>query len=208
MFHSKSKSLMKHEMPILPYAQAALAPRMSEETIAYHYGKHLQTYIDNLNRLIAGTLYEDMELEEIVCKASGPVYNNAAQAWNHTFFFESLTPKPVPMSANLAEIFTSVFGSVDAFKQQLLDAAAGLFGSGWVWLTANEKCELAITTGANAACPLTEGRIPLLTIDVWEHAYYIDYRNRRADYLKNLWELIDWAKVEARMKQTSCNVYI
>lgn len=199
---------MKHEMPMLPYAPNALAPRMSEETIAYHYGKHLQTYIDNLNRLIAGTLYEEMELEEIVCKASGPVYNNAAQVWNHTFFFESLTPTPAPMPASVAEALTSVFGSVDTFKQEMLDAAAGLFGSGWVWLTANEKCELAITTGANAGCPLAEGRIPLLTIDVWEHAYYIDYRNRRADYLKNLWELIDWSKVEERMKQTSCNVYI
>lgn len=199
---------MKHEMPMLPYAPSALAPRMSEETIAYHYGKHLQTYIDNLNRLIAGTLYEEMELEEIVCKASGPVYNNAAQVWNHTFFFDSLTPHPVPMPASVAEVVSSVFGSVDAFKQEMLDAATGLFGSGWVWLTANERCELSVTTGANAECPLAEGRIPLLTIDVWEHAYYIDYRNRRAEYLKNLWELIDWSKVEARMKQTSCNVYI
>jgi len=199
---------MKHEMPLLPYAQNALSPLMSEETLAYHYGRHLRTYVDNLNRLVAGTLYEGMELEEIVCKASGAVYNNAAQAWNHAFFFDGLTPKPAPMPSAVAEALTAAFGSVDAFKEKMLEAAAGLFGSGWAWLTANEKCELAITTEPNAGCPLTKGLVPLLTIDVWEHAYYIDYRNRRAEYLENLWKLIDWAKVEERMRQTPCNVYI
>lgn len=190
-------------MPLLPYAQNALAPLMSEETVAYHYGKHLRTYVDNLNRLAAGTLYEDMELEEIVCKASGAVYNNAAQAWNHAFFFEGLAPQAAPMPASVAGALAAAFGSVDAFKEKLLDTAAGLFGSGWVWLTADGKGDLAVTTEPNAGCPLTKGLTPLIAVDVWEHAYYIDYRNRRADYLKSLWDLIDWAKVEERMRRAS-----
>lgn len=195
-------------MPTLPYEQDALEPRMSAETVAYHYGKHLQTYVDNLNKLIVGTEFEDMPLEEIVRSASGPIFNNAAQAWNHAFFFNSLTPTPAPMSENLSEHLSEAFGSVGTFKEKFLAAATGLFGAGWAWLAADDKCRLSIVTESNAGNPLTRGLTPLLAIDVWEHAYYIDYRNRRADFVNAAWELTDWEKVERRMQGTACNVYI
>lgn len=190
---------MKHLMPELPYAMDALAPVMSEETLAFHYGKHLRTYIDNLNKLIADTLYEDMELEEIVCKASGSVYNNAAQAWNHELFFDSFTGTPQPVSARMAALLEKSFGSFADFQHQLTEAAIGHFGSGWAWLVEDGAGSLSVCTTQNADCPLTAGLRPVLTFDVWEHAYYIDYRNRRADYVNGLWNIIDWAKVEQRI---------
>lgn len=190
---------MKHLMPELPYAMDALVPAMSKETLDFHYGKHLRTYIDNLNKLIAGTLYEDMELEELVCKSSGSVYNNAAQAWNHTFFFNSLTAAFQPMSARLVACIQKEFVSVADFQRQLTEAAVGHFGSGWAWLVQDSDGSLSVRTTQNADCPLSTGLRPILTIDVWEHAYYIDYRNRRADYVNNLWKIIDWGKVEQRM---------
>lgn len=177
----------------------ALVPAMSKETLDFHYGKHLRTYVDNLNKLIAGTLYEDMELEELVCKASGSVYNNAAQAWNHTFFFNGLTAAFQSMSPRLVACIQKDFGSVADFQRQLTEAAVGLFGSGWAWLVQDNDGSLSVRTTQNADCPLSTGLRPILTFDVWEHAYYIDYRNRRADYVDNLWKIIDWAKVEQRM---------
>lgn len=199
---------MKHLMPQLPFSPEALAPKISAETIEYHYGKHLQTYVDNLNRLVAGTLYEDMSLCELVCKAEGPVFNNAAQAWNHAFYFAALTPHPTNMGPTLAGKITQGFGSIQEFKEQLLQSATALFGSGWTWLVAKADGSLAIVNKSNADNPMRDELKPLLTIDVWEHAYYIDYRNRRADYLKALWELIDWQVVEERLNADECNVYI
>lgn len=190
---------MKHLLPQLPYAPDALAPAMSSETIGYHYGKHLQTYIDNLNRLIAGTPYEDMPLEEIVRKSDGAVFNNAAQTWNHTFFFETLTPSPVEIPAVLAEKLSESFGSTDRFLEEFSKAAAGLFGSGWAWLVQEGDGSLKIVQKSNAGNPMTDGAVPLMTVDVWEHAYYIDYRNRRADYITACLKLVDWNKVAARL---------
>lgn len=196
---NKKLIAMKHLLPQLPYAQDALAPAMSSETIAFHYGKHLQTYIDNLNKLIAGTPYEDMPLEEIVRKADGAVFNNAAQTWNHTFFFETLTPVPVEVPPVLAEKLSASFGSTGQFLDEFSKAAAGLFGSGWAWLVQEGDGSLKIVQKSNAGNPMTDGAVPLLTVDVWEHAYYIDYRNRRADYIAACLRLIDWNKVAARL---------
>lgn len=190
---------MKHLLPELPYAKDALAPIMSEETLEYHYGKHLQTYIDNLNKMIEGSPYEDMPLEEIVTKSTGSIFNNAAQAWNHTFFFETLTPEPVAIPDALEEKIREVFGSVETFKDEFSKAALSLFGSGWVWLAANDEGRLEIIQESNAGNPMTRGLKPLLTADVWEHAYYIDYRNRRAAFIEGLWKLVDWRKVAERL---------
>ena len=194
---------MKHTMPELPYAPEALAPKMSKETFDYHYGKHLQTYVNNLNNLIAGTPYEEMPLDEIVRKADGGIFNNAAQAWNHTFFFRMLTPAQQPMPAKLAAKLTEAFGSVEAFKEQFTKAAVGLFGSGWAWLAMDKAGKLSIVAKPNAGNPMTDGLRPVMTVDVWEHAYYIDYRNRRPDFLAAFWELIDWQKVAASRSGTS-----
>ena len=192
---------MKHTMPELPYAMEALAPKMSGETLEYHYGKHLKTYVDNLNRLIAGTPYEELPLDEIVRTADGALFNNAAQAWNHEFFFRMLTPDPSPMPAGLAERLARDFGSVEEFRAKFTQAAVGLFGSGWVWLVADRSGRLSILARSNAGNPLTEGLRPVLTIDVWEHAYYIDYRNRRADAVAALWDRIDWKVVADRYEK-------
>ena len=170
-------------MPELPYAPEALAPKMSKETFDYHYGKHLQTYVNNLNNLIAGTPYEWMPLDETVRKADGDIFHNAAQAWNHTFFFRMLTPAQQPMPAKLAAKLTEAFGSVEAFKEQFTKAAVGLFGSGWAWLAMDKAGKLSIVAKPNAGNPMTDGLRPVMTVDVWEHAYYIDYRNRRPDFL-------------------------
>ena len=197
-------------MPELPYAPEALAPKMSRETLDYHYGKHLQTYVDNLNRLIPGTPYAEMPLDEIVRRADGAVFNNAAQAWNHTFFFRSLTPSQEAMPEALAARLTADFGSVEAFKEQFTKAAVGLFGSGWVWLAADRSGNLSIVAKPNAGNPMTDGLRPVLTVDVWEHAYYIDYRNRRADFVAAWWDLVDWKQVAERCiprrwKCTACD---
>lgn len=189
---------MVHEMPKLPYAMDALTPSMSKETLEYHYGKHLQAYVDNLNRLIPATVYETMSLEDIVLQADGAVFNNAAQAWNHTFFFESLTPTAKAVPGELEKLLVENFGSLDAFKEQFVKAAASLFGSGWVWLVKDGQNRLSVVSESNAGNPMKKGLKPLLVIDVWEHAYYIDYRNRRADYINAFWKLIDWDKVSER----------
>ena len=190
---------MIYALPPLPYATDALEPRMSRETIEYHYGKHLQTYIDNLNRLIDGTPYADVPLETLILTATGPLFNNAAQVWNHTFFFNTLTPKPEPMPLELKDYLIRDFGSVEVFKEKFKKAAVEIFGSGWAWLAQDPEGKLHIIQESNAGNPLREGYKPLMTIDVWEHAYYIDYRNRRAAFVDNCWELIDWNKVVERM---------
>ncbi len=191
--------IMIHSLPELPYSQDALAPAISPETIEYHYGKHFQTYVDNLNRLIEGSPYEDMEIEEIVTKAGGAIFNNAAQAWNHNFYFQTLAPSPVDIPELLEEKLVKTFGSAADFKAEFIKAAATIFGSGWAWLCEDKEGVLSIVQTQNADNPMTQGLKPLLTIDVWEHAYYIDYRNRRAAYLEAIWNHIDWNKVAGRL---------
>ena len=184
---------MKHELPPLPYALDALQPHISRETLEYHYGKHHQNYVNTLNDLIRGTQYESMSLEDIVRKSEGPVFNNAGQAWNHTFYWNCLSAKgggsPV---GKLAQAIDAKFGSYDEFKKQFTKAAVGTFGSGWAWLVKSGDGSVAIESTSNANTPLTTARKPLLTCDVWEHAYYIDYRNRRPDYLAAFWNVVNW----------------
>ena len=190
----------KFTLPALPYEYTALEPAISEETLRYHHDKHEAAYIAKLNELIAGTPCESMTLEQIVCSSEGALFNNAAQAWNHRFYFEALSPAPQsrPEGA-FAEAVDASFGSFEAMKEALAKACVALFGSGWVWLVADSKGALTIMSKSNAGNPLCcEGCRPLLAIDVWEHAYYIDYRNRRADSVAALWNVIDWAKVAER----------
>lgn len=189
---------MQHVMPPLPYAPDSLSPILSAETLSYHYGKHLQTYVNNLNRLIQETPWESADLERIIREAEGPVFNNAAQVWNHQFYFDSLSPKEKSMSATFAEQVEGVFGTVEKFKEQLFSMAASLFGSGWLWLVLGKDGQMSLMPEQNAGNPMRKGFIPLLVIDVWEHAYYIDYRNDRMAYLQQLWHLIDWDCVEQR----------
>ena len=191
---------MKHTLPELPFSDDALAPVLSKETIEYHYRKHHQTYIDNLNRMIEGSPYENMPLEEIVTKTGGVIFNNAAQAWNHTFYFESLCPSGTELPERLSEIITKDFGSFESFKSEFTNAAATLFGSGWVWLSEDKNGKLVISQESNADNPLSKGNNPLLTIDLWEHAYYIDYRNKRASYIDAWWTIVNWEKVAERLK--------
>ena len=193
------ENVVKFALPALPYATDALAPIMSKETIDYHYGKHFKTYIDNTNRLIAGTPYEGMGLEEIVKKSSGAIFNNAAQALNHRIYFDGLTPTPKPMPDRLEECIIRDFGSVDIFNRQFADMAVGVFGSGWVWLVEDEKGRLFVVPTKDADNPLRHHLNPLMCIDVWEHAYYLDYQNRRAEFIKEYAKLIDWDKAESRM---------
>lgn len=183
----------------LPYAYDALAPQLSEETLRYHHDKHYAGYVAKLNELILDTPYEGQPLEDIILAADGAVYNNAAQAWNHAFYFEqlSLDPQRMPTGA-LADAVVRTFGSVDALRERMNREAVGLFGSGWVWLAADRQGGLVIVSGPNAGNPLRQGLVPLLCIDVWEHAYYIDYRNRRADAVAALWDRIDWKTVGER----------
>lgn len=191
---------MIHTLPPLPYATDALEPKMSQETINYHYGKHAQGYVDKLNTLLADTPYQDMSLEELILNTSGALFNNAAQVWNHIFFFESLTPDPSEMPEELRKAIERDFGSVEKFKKDLEAAAVALFGSGWIWLAQDKDGRLHIISEPNAGNPIRAGYRPLMAIDVWEHAYYIDYRNRRADFVRTVWDLTDWNKVQMRMK--------
>ena len=190
---------MKYEQPELPYAEDALEPAISARTVQFHYGKHEKAYIDNLNRLIKGTEFEDSELEDIIAHAQGALFNNASQAWNHIFYFFTFSPegKREP-GGDLRKAIDRDFGSFDKFKEAFVDAGVGLFGSGWVWLSRDQDGKLFITQGSNAGNPITQGLTPLLTFDVWEHAYYLDYQNRRADALKELWNIVDWEVVESR----------
>ena len=190
---------MPFSLPTLPYASDALAPLMSKETIDYHYGRHLQTYIDKVNALVAGTEFEELPLDEVVRRSEGGLYNNAAQAWNHIFFFDSQTPQSKPVGTGLHALILRDFGSVEAFREQLCQRVLTHFASGWVWLIMDCDGKLAIVSTQDAQSMLADGVTPLLTIDLWEHAYYIDHRNRRADYFEAVWQLIDWEKVENRL---------
>ena len=184
---------MAHTLPPLPYELDALAPHISKETLEYHYGKHHQTYVTNLNNLIPGTEFENLSLEEIVKKSSGGIFNNAAQVWNHTFYWNSLSPKGGgEPTGKLADAIKAKWGSIDAFKEAFNKSAAGNFGSGWTWLVKKADGSVDIVNTSNAATPLTTADVPLLTCDVWEHAYYIDYRNARPKYLENFWALVNW----------------
>lgn len=190
---------MKYEQPELPYKRDALAPVISAETVDFHYGKHEKAYIDNLNRLIKDTEFEDMDLEEIIVNAKGPLFNNASQAWNHIFYFFTFSPDGSrEPGGELRKAIDRDFGSFEKFKEAFVEAGVGLFGSGWVWLCRDNDGKLIITQGSNAQNPLTDGLTPLLTFDVWEHAYYLDYQNRRADALRALWDIVDWDVVESR----------
>ena len=190
---------MTYTQPELPYAQDALEPAISAETVKYHYGKHEKAYIENLNRLIKGTEFEDSDLEEVIVRSSGALFNNASQAWNHIFYFFSCSPdgggEP---TGDLRMAIDRDFGSFENFRRAFVDAGVGLFGSGWVWLSKDNDGKLFITQGPNAGNPLTEGLTPLLTFDVWEHAYYLDYHNLRKDALEALWTIVDWDVVESR----------
>jgi Fe-Mn family superoxide dismutase len=184
---------MEHTLPPLPYAIDALAPHISKETLEFHYGKHHQTYVTNLNNLIKGTEFDAMSLEDIVRKSTGGMFNNAAQIWNHTFYWNSLSPKGGGQPAGaLAAAINAKWGSFDAFKDAFTKSAVGNFGSSWTWLVKKADGSLDIVNTSNAATPVTGADKPLLTCDLWEHAYYIDYRNRRPDYMAAFWSLINW----------------
>ena len=193
---------MTHKLPTLPFQMEELAPLMSQETLEFHYGKHLQTYIDNLNKLIPGTPYETLSLEDIICKADGAIFNNAGQVLNHTLYFLQFSPKPAQSepTGKLAEAIKRDFGSFDNFKKEFTAAAVGLFGSGWAWLSVDKNGKLHITKEANGSNPVRSGFTPLLGFDVWEHSYYLDYQNRRADHVNAHWGIIDWNVVCSRMK--------
>ena len=192
--------MKKFELMALPYAPEALEPMISKETIGFHHGKHLAGYVNNLNVMLEGSPLEGLSLEEIVLKAEGGMLNNAGQILNHEMYFEQFTGKPgKPAPAGkLAEAIERDFGSFEAFKEEFVKKGATLFGSGWVWLSADKDGKLVITQETNAANPIQKGLKPLLTFDVWEHAYYLDYQNRRADHLAALWQIIDWAVIESR----------
>lgn len=196
---SKNITVMKFELPKLPYATDALAPVISKQTIELHYGKHLQTYITNLNNLIQGTKFENADLETIVKESEGAVFNNAGQTLNHNIYFLSFSPNGGgEPTGKLGDAIKAQFGSFEKFKEEFEKAAIGVFGSGWAWLSKDKDGKLYISQDSNAGNPLTKGHTPLLGFDVWEHSYYLDYQNRRADHVKELWKIIDWKAVEAR----------
>lgn len=191
----------KFELIQLPYNSDALAPVISAETISFHYGKHLQAYVNNLNNLLQGSGFEGLSLEEIVTKSEGGFFNNAGQILNHNLYFTQFkapTKDNLP-TGKIADAINAQFGSFDAFKAEFEKKGATLFGSGWVWLSSDKDGKLVITQETNAGNPLTEGLNPLLTFDVWEHAYYIDFQNRRPDYLSSLWQIINWEEINNRL---------
>jgi len=191
---------MAYELPALPYAMDALQPYISKETLDYHYGKHHAAYANNLNKLVVGTAFENASLEDIVKKAGGGIFNNGAQVWNHTFYWNCMSPEGgrTPSGA-LLNAMKSDFGSFDEFKDKFSTAAATLFGSGWAWLVKSDAGKLEIVQESNAGNPLTKGLEPIMTCDVWEHAYYIDKRNRRPAYIDDFWNLVDWEKIGKRL---------
>lgn len=187
------------ELPQLPYAANALEPFISEKTIGFHYGKHHQAYVTNLNKLVAGTEFENATLEDIIKKATGGIFNNGAQVWNHTFYWNSLAPKPKAQPEGaLAEAINKKFGSFDGLKEKFSAACVTLFGSGWAWLVKTPDGSLDIVQESNAGNPLRNGLIPILTCDVWEHAYYLDFQNRRPDYVAEFLKYVNWEEVEKR----------
>ena len=190
----------KFELMALPYAVEALEPVISKQTLEFHHGKHLAGYVNNLNGLLPGSGFEEMTLEKIVCKATGGMLNNAGQIMNHNLYFGQFAGEPIKLAptGQLADAIVRDFGSLEAFKEEFQKKGATLFGSGWVWLSADKDGKLVITQETNAANPIQKGLKPLLTFDVWEHAYYLDYQNRRPDHLAALWQIIDWNVIEQR----------
>jgi len=186
-------------LPDLPYARDALEPHMSAETLDYHHGKHHKTYVDTANNLISGTEYEQMPLEEIIVKSSGKLFNQTAQIWNHSFFWQCLTPNQTQPGKKLTDALVKEFGGIEDFKKLFSETAIGTFGSGWGWLVKKPDGSLAVTSTSNAGTPLTDGDRALLTCDVWEHAYYIDHRNARPKYLEAFWQLVNWEFVEQNL---------
>lgn len=192
---------MKYTLPALPYPEHALEPVISRETIQIHYGKHAQTYLNNLNDMIAGTEYEDMSLEDTIRSSAGSLFNNAAQTWNHIFYFNTFSPDArVAPQGSLAQAIVRHWETFENFQEVFVQTGKSLFGSGWVWLCSDDAGHLGIRAESNAGNPLIEGLTPLLAFDVWEHAYYIDYRNRRDNHLQQLWSIVDWRVVESRYK--------
>lgn len=187
---------MNHTLPALPFAIDALEPIISRETLQYHHGKHHNAYVTKLNQLIPGTAFENATLEEIIRSAQGPIFNQAAQVWNHTFYWDCLSPAESSPDGALLDAINTQFGSVEKFIATFNEKALALFGSGWTWLVKKADGSLAIEQTSNADTPLRTGLTPLLTCDVWEHAYYIDYRNARADYLNAFWKRVNWAFVK------------
>ena len=194
---------MAHELPPLPYAKDALEPYISAQTLDYHYGKHHQAYVNNLNNLIAGTEFADMSLEDIIQKSSDGMFNNAAQVWNHTFYWYCLTPNKTEMSAELSQKIDEAFDSFAEFQAAFTKIAMGTFGSGWAWLVVTPTGRLALRSTSNAATPLTTDDQPILTCDVWEHAYYLDRQNDRGNYLKNFWALVNWDFVSENLAKAT-----
>ena len=195
--------MAKFELMVLPYAPEALEPVISRETIGFHHGKHLAAYVNNLNALLPGSGFEEATIEEIVCQATGGILNNAGQILNHELYFGQFCGKPATTEPTgvLAQAVERDFGSFAAFKEEFQKKGATLFGSGWVWLSADKEGKLVVTQETNAANPVQKGLIPLLTFDVWEHAYYLDYQNRRPDHLAALWQIVDWEVIGKRYKQ-------
>ena len=195
--------MAKFELMVLPYAPEALEPVISRETIGFHHGKHLAAYVNNLNALLPGSGFEEATIEEIVCQATGGILNNAGQILNHELYFGQFCGKPATTEPTgvLAQAIERDFGSFAAFKEEFQKKGATLFGSGWVWLSADKEGKLVVTQETNAANPVQKGLTPLLTFDVWEHAYYLDYQNRRPDHLAALWQIVDWEVIGKRYKQ-------
>ena len=192
---------MEHTLPPLPYAKDALAPTISAETIDYHYGKHHQAYVTNLNNLNKGTEFENLSLEEIILKSSGGIFNNTAQVWNHTFYWNCLKPNGgAAPSGALATAIEKAFGSFEEFKKQFSQKAITTFGSGWAWLVQKADGSVALESTSNAGTPMTSGQTALFTIDVWEHAYYVDYRNARPKYVEEYWNIVNWDFVAGNFK--------
>ena len=190
---------MAFELPELPYAYNALEPIISKKTLEFHHDKHHAAYVNNLNNLIKGTEFENADIIDIIMKSTGGIFNNAAQVWNHTFYFDQFgKDSSKGPNSQLAEAINASFGSFDQFKEKFTTAAKTLFGSGWAWLVKKTNGSLDIVQTSNAANPLTEGLIPILTCDVWEHAYYLDYQNKRPDYIANFWDIINWDIVSGR----------
>ena len=199
LINIQNTTAMKFELPPLPDAENALEPVISAETLKYHHGKHHQAYVNNLNTLIVGTKFENDNLETIIMEADGPIFNNAAQVWNHTFYFNSLSPKGGGQpTGKLADAIKNTWGTFENFQKEFNAAATSQFGSGWAWLVKDKNGKLSIVKTGNAENPMTKGLIPLLTFDVWEHAYYLDYQNRRPDYINEMWKIINWEEVSKR----------
>lgn len=195
---------MVFTLPPLPYAMDALEPHISAETLEYHYGKHHSTYVTNLNKLVEGTEFANMAIEEVIKKSSGGIFNNAAQAWNHTFYWQCLSPNGGgEPQGKLLDAINKYFGSFQSFKEKFTQTAITTFGSGWAWLTQNSQGDLQIISTSNAATPMTNEETAMLTCDVWEHAYYIDYRNSRPNYLEAFWNLVNWDFVQQNFNDTN-----